>query len=499
MYGGDNSGQGGGGFASLGVGNLGSQLSDLLLSNDSIVPGSPAGYEMCKTILAYHPLGLMLASAPIRRAQSQERIISVPIDGEDRIVKQFRDTWDTIGKLGGTEIIHTLMMQARGYGVTTIGVGERGSETKGALDLDKIKADNLYFNILDPLNTAGSLVLSQDPNSPDYQKQGAIGVQGKPWHPSRTLSVLNEQPLYIEWTDSAFGFVGRSVYQRALYSLRTYLQIMIAIQWIAVKCGLIVWNAESPASVIDDVMQWFGAMKRTQIKAGATGNVLQIGPLDKLESLNMEHINAAIETARLACLKDIASETGMPASIIAQETLTAGFGEGTEDAKKEAAYLNHIRETMAPAYAFLDRIVMRVAWTPEFFEALKKDSKGYRNVKYETALADWIRLYDASWPNILEEPESEKAKSADVQFKAVIASVETLGPILDPVNKTELIRWAADNFNERKELFASQLDIDVDALLTWLEAQPSPAELAAAKTPGEGEEEKPPKPFGMTA
>lgn len=494
--GGNDSGQGGTGFTSLGVGSLGSALDQLLLSNDAIVPGSDPGYQLCKTILSYHPLGLMLVSAPLRRAQSQNRIISVPVVGEERIVKQFETTFQTIGKLGATEIIHSLMMQSAAYGITSIGIGERGKDTNTPLNLAEMNADDLYFNILDPLNTAGSLVLSQDPNSPEYQKQGTVFVFGKEWHPSRTLSVLNEQPLYIEWSDSAFGFVGRSRYQRALYSLKTYLQIMVAVQWIAVKCGLLVWNTDTQTSVVDNLVQMFAGMKRAAIKSGVTNNVLQIGLEDKLESLNLEHIAQALEMARVACLKDIASETGMPASIIAQETLTSGFGEGTEDAKKEAAYLNHIRETMAPAYSLMDKIVQHAAWTKEFYATVQRENKVYRGVKYETALIDWKQKFDAQWPNVLQEPESEKSKTADVQFKSALGYFEAMAPEVDPVNKVKLIMWMTEQVNEREELFASQLDFDEDLLLEFHEEKKErDAEMAEAA--GESKEPKPPAAFGM--
>jgi hypothetical protein len=472
------------GFATIGLTNLGSELVNLLMAPE-IMPGTAPSYQTCKTILAYHPIGIVLAEAPIKRAQGQARILSIPVLGEKRIIQQFEETWKTIGKIGATKIIRNLMTLSRAYGIASIAAGERDKDSATPLDLSKLDPDRLYFNVFDPLNTAGSLVLNQDPNSALFLKQGELFVNGKRWHPSRTVARMNGDPLYIEWTNSAFGFVGRSVYQGALYPLKTFIQTMVTDQMVTQKAGLLVAKMVSPGSFIDNIMTSMFGWKRQQIKAGVTNQVLQIGIEEEVEALKLEHLEPAARFARENCIKNIATAAGMPASIIAQETLTEGFGEGTEDAKKEASYLNDIREEMEPAYAFLDRLVQRIAWSTEFYESLKSDYREYRAMDYETALHEWTRAFSATWPNVLIEPESEKSKTADVQFKAVVALLETMGPQLDPENKAKLFMWAAENANEREELFASKLDIDEDTLREYLEAH--------ANDPAPGAEETEPR------
>ncbi len=454
------------------AGQIGSALTSLLMAED-IDPGSPPAYELCKTIHAYHPLGAVLADAPITLAQSKAREIAIGVLGEARLIARFQDVWDSIGKIGATVILHNQLKTSRIYGIASIAVGEVGKDPATPLDLTKIAEADLFFNVLDPLNTAGSLVLNQDPNSPEFLKPsgGAMTIAGVKWHPSRLNVKMNEQPLYIEWSPSAFGFVGRSVYQRALYPLRTFVQSMITDQMVTQKAGLLVAKMATPGSFIDNVMQSMFGWKRSKIKAGATGQVLSIGIDEEIETLNMQNLDKAAEFARHNCIKNIATAAGMPASIIAQETLTEGFGEGTEDAKKEARYLDYIRQDAKAQYDFMDRIVMRKAWTEEFYESLKVDYPEYRKIPFETALLDWIRAFSARWPNLLEEPDSEKSKTADVQFKAVVALLETLGPMLDPENKAKIVAWAAENANERPELFAAKLDIDEDKLREHLEAE----------------------------
>ena len=496
-----NSGQetGDQGFSTIGATDIGSELERVLMS-PAIVPGTAPGYQLCKTLYAYHPLGAILAEAPIKRAQGQARIISVPIAGEHRIVARFEAAWNTIGKIGATKIVRNLATLARVYGIASIAVGERGKPSSTPIDYNALDPDALFFNVLDPLTTSGSLVLNQDPNDPTYLKQGTIAVNGQLWHPSRTVAKLNEDPIYILWSNSAFGFVGRSVYQRALYPMKTFVQSMVTDQFVTLKAGLIVAKMEAPGNFIDGLVQRMFGWKRGQIKAGVTSQVLSIGLEESVEALHLENLEPAARFARENCIKNIASAAGMPASIIAQETLTEGFGEGSEDAKKEASYLNDVRDELEPVYAFMDRLVQRIAWTEEFYRSLWTDYPEYAEIPFTTALHDWTRAFTATWPNVLMEPESEKAKAADVQFKSVLGLLEAMGPELDPENKAKLFGWACENVNEREELFASKLDLDVDALQAYLEENKAAAEEAmAAGNTGVEKEPTQPAPFANRA
>lgn len=474
-------------------GGLESPLLFMLMAAE-IVPGSALGYQLAKTIYAYHPLGAILTEAPIKRAQCKPREISVPVVGEAKIVEQWQTWWDTIGKIGATAILHNLSALSRVYGISSIACGEVGGDSAKPLDFRNLSRADLFFNVLDPLNTAGSLVMDQDPNKPDFLKpSNSVRVNSQLWHPSRLQVKMNESPLYIEWTSSAFGFVGRSVYQRALYPLKTFIQSMVTDQMVVQKSGLLVAKLKSPGSFIDNVMRAWGAVKRATIKQGVTGQVLQIGTEEEIASLNLLNLEGPFNSARTNVIRNIASAAGMPASIVAQETLTSGFGEGTEDAKKEAAYLDYIRQDMQPAYDFMDTIVMHKAWSPEFFETMKQyEPQYYGKMSYDEALFMWKRAFKATWPNLLEEPESEKAKTADVIFKTLVAAAEVLLPEMDPMNKANVIGWFADNINEREELFAGNLDIDVDVLRTYLEENKASTDQAL-KEPGA------PAPFKATA
>jgi Protein of unknown function (DUF1073) len=434
----------------------GSALQNILMADD-IVPGSAPSYQACKEIFLYHPLGRKMAEGPVAKAQSQARAISVPDSPEDRVVTQFRAQWvrDQADKH-----IRDVCTLARVYGVSSLALMCDKVEPEKPVPYEKLHELSISFSVFDPLNTAGSLVLNQNTDAMDFMKVANIAVNGKRFHPSRASVTMNEQPVYIAYTTSAFGFVGRSVYQRALFPLKTFLQTMLTDDLVTVKAGVLVAKLQSPGSIVDNLMSKLFGLKRDLIKQAATGNVLSVGHDDAIESLNFQNLEGPAAMARTNVLKNIATAADMPAVMLENETLTEGFGEGSEDAKIIANYIDGIRRWMEPQYQFMTRIIQHRAWTPGFYETIQADFPEWKAVDYRTAFYRWVNSFQAEWPSLLTEPESERTKVDETKLKAIVSMLEVLLPRLDPENRATLIQWAADNFNDLKLLFTNPLVLD---------------------------------------
>lgn len=432
-------------------------------------------------------MGAKLVEAPIRMAQSQERKITVPDGPEEIVVKAFHEVWK---ELKCDETIFNAVAISRVYGGGSVALLVEGEDAKEPINLESIAAGKkrLGFNIFDPLNTSGSLVLSQDPNSMDFLKStGWIVVQNQAYHPSRCVTKFNEQPLYLGYTTSAFGYVGRSVYQRILYLLKSYLLTMKTDAMVARKAGLLIAKIKAVGSIVDNLMQSMAGIKRNLLKQGGTDDVLSIDPEEDIESLNLQNVNNAMETSRKNILNNIASGAGLPAIMINEETFAEGFGEGTEDARVVARYVHHFRNEMAPLYDWFDEIVRRRAWTPELYATIQAQFPDeYGDVKFEAAYSKWAKSFTATWPPLLEEPESEKAKAEDVKLKALIAIVEVLLPTIDPENKAKLVEFMAANINAMEVMFTSPLILDYEALAEYVPPVPTMG--------GAEGEAKPPRP-----
>jgi hypothetical protein len=455
---------------------------------DSIVPGESPSYQVCKSIFSFHPLGEKVAAAPIRMAQSQKREIAIPAGPEDRLKEQFEKQWE---EDGAQKHIGNVAKLARVYGIASLallidGVDPEVPLGSSTLSLDSLASQDIAFNIFDPLNTAGSLVLNQNPNAIDFQKTCNISVNGKIYHRSRSVILMNEEPIYIQYVPSAFGFVGRSCYQRALYMLKTFINSLITDDMVVRKVGVLVEKQKSPGSILDNQMMKISGIRRAILKMAQLTNVITIGTDEEVASLDFTNLAPPYELVRKNVIENIASAVPMPAKLLLQETFAAGFGEGTEDSKYIAQYIDDIREWMQPLYNFMDRIVKRRAWNPEFYKLIQADyPKEYGNVPYNTAFYRWDNSWKASWPSSLREPPSEKIKVDDVKLRAIIAFAEVLLPTFQnsPENTVAVLEWMADQVTEMKLIFSSPLVIDTDALLAELEEKQEAAkEQQSAQT-----------------
>ena len=72
--------------------SIGTSLASILLASD-IKPGDEPGYETCKCLYLFHPLGQKMAESPIKMAQFKPRQITVTSGPEEDLVKAFNDQW----------------------------------------------------------------------------------------------------------------------------------------------------------------------------------------------------------------------------------------------------------------------------------------------------------------------------------------------------------------------------------------------------------------------
>lgn len=447
--------------------NLGTTLQKLLMA-DEIQPGADPSYQLCKLIYLYHPLGAKMAEAPVTAAQQQERIITVgdsatPSD----VVKAFTDEWET---LKCDEYIADTHVLSRVFGITSLVLGCEDKPSDEPLDMWELWKLPVFFNVLDPLNTAGSLVLSQVPTAADFNKPRTVRTNNETYHRSRYRVVMNERPVYIAYTPSSFGYVGRSVYQRALFPLKTFINSMIADDMIQKKLGLLIAKQKAPGSFMDNVMSALAGFKRALLKQGQTGQVLSIGTEEEIETLNMQNVEKAGQYSRGNALKNAATAGGMPAVMLENETLAEGFGEGTEDAKTIAAFTGGFRKKMRSEYRWMENIVQYRAWNPDFFARMQREHPDlYAGRDYKEVFFEWRATYKAEWPSLLMEPDSELVKVEKVKFEAIVDALETILPHADPKSKVDLIVWAADEFGENKKLFAHRLVLDAPQLKSFLD------------------------------
>jgi hypothetical protein len=268
------------------------------------------------------------------------------------------------------------------------------------------------------------------------------------------------------------------------------------------KAGLIVAKMKQAGSIINSMMSTMAGVKRNLLKEAQTDNVISIDLEEEISAIDLQNVNSAMAESRKNILNNIAAGAGMPAILVNEETFAEGFGEGTEDAKHVAMFIESFRKDMQKLYEWFDMIVQYRAWNEEFFATMQKEFPDeYKGKSYALAFADWRQSFQASWPSLIVEPESEAAKKDDIKLKAIISLLEVLLPECDPDNKATVIEWACDNFNALETLFTSPLVIDAEELANYEPPMPEPGQGSdpsggppqAPKAPP-----KPPAPKGLS-
>jgi hypothetical protein len=462
---------------------LGTPLQTILMC-DAIQPGHMASYDMCKLLYLFHPHGAKMAEKPVAIAQSQPREIVCPDGPEDLVVEAFLTEWD---KLRADHVIFATYVQARVYGIASLALMVDGEDTDKPVDFKNLWKEKVSFNVYDPLNTAGSLVLNQDPLAMDFQHAQEIRVNNAMFHKSRTRVVMNEFPIYISYTPSTYGFSGRSIYQRSLFAMKSFVQTQVTNDMVSVKAGVLIAKIKQYGATITNTMLGALGFKRNVVKEAVVGNVISIGgDGDDITSINMQNLEGPFKMARTNIIEDEASGAGMPAKMLTEESFSAAFSEGSEDAREQSRYIMKLRREMRPLYVFMDEICMRRAWNPDFIDLIKQTHKNYGKMDTEAIFYQWKDSFRAEWPSLLTEPDSELVKVDDVKLKAMIAIVEVLMPRLDGENFTKVIEWLADNMNEMKLLFGSPLVLNYETLQQGFED---------SKDAQTEEDVKPSKPF----
>lgn len=448
----------------VGAWPLGSNLK-ALLESDSITPGSSPSYELCKSIYTDHVLGAKIAGGPIEMAMNEARNIEIGNGPESRIKEKFLEEWDALGCDATIKSVGTL---SRVYGVTSVVLVAAGKPSDEAIKPEELHKLKIAFNVLDPLNTAGSLVLNQDSNAIDFLKPtGTITAAGQPYHRSRAVVLLNEAPVFLDYSQSAFGYVGRSVYQRILYPLKSFLSTMQANDMVAKKAGLLYAKLEQPTSIANNLISKAFGQKRQLLKEGGNGDVISISINEEIGSIPLMNVDASLASSRQNIIEDIAAGAPMPSMLISSQAFAQSRGDGTEDAKAVAQYIDGIRGWLKPLYDYFDVICMYRAWSPEFYEAIQNEFPDYQGVPFERAFLEWRNSFLASWPSFLKETESEQAQAEKVMLEAVVGLYRELAGNLDPDNKAKLTEWVQDNINTKRKLFAAPLELDFEALAQY--------------------------------
>ncbi|OXI49280.1 hypothetical protein [Burkholderia aenigmatica] len=373
------------------------------LVNEVIEPDTGLSYQLAKQIYLSHPMGQRVVDNVINLAFSQERTISgIPEDAK----KAFKAAWNAAR---ADTAIKNVARHARIYGSSTL------------VDLGEGT-----FKVYDPLITAGSLVGNLDPLSRDFLSPNDPVVRDFKFTPQNSVVAFNGTQVYLAYSQSAFGYTGRSVFYNMLQPLAAFLISMEVDALVLKKSGVLISKTKPVGAAQNRFSMFWQRKKATDVKKALNGNVLAIETDEDINTLNMANTADAMTTARNNVISNIATALDAPAVILQNDVLTNGFGEGKEDSKVIAQFVERYRGEIEHLFEFITPKIQELAWTEEWYASFVMSNPAYASIPFQSATNYWRNNFEYAWPNYLTEPDSEKVKREESSFNAYAKIYETL-------------------------------------------------------------------------
>ncbi|WP_176322383.1 hypothetical protein [Burkholderia vietnamiensis] len=411
------------------------------LVNEVIEPGTGLSYQLAKQIYLEHPMGQRAVDNVINLAFSQERTISgIPEDAK----KAFKSAW---AAARADTAIKNCARHARIYGLGTL--VDLGGGT---------------FKIYDPLLTAGSMVGNiSEPLARDFLTPNDPVVRDFKFTPQNSVVAFNGTPIYLAYAQSAFGYTGRSVYYNMLPQLAAFLVSMEVDALVLKKSGVLVAKTKPVGAAANRMSHWWQRKKASDVKRSLNGNVLAIETDEDISTLNMANTADAMTTARNNVISNIATALDAPAVILQNDVLTNGFGEGKEDSKVIAQFVERYRNEIEHIFEFMIPRIQELAWTEEWYASFVMANPAYASISFQSATNFWRNNFEYKWPNYLTEPDKEKREGQERIFNAYKALYETLqAGVQNPERRRALAQSLIDltNNDDMAQLFPQQVPVE---------------------------------------
>ena len=436
-------------------------------ARNDILNADTMSYSLAQTIRRFHPAGQALVSMPIIKAQANGRDIQIPTAPQMAI-----DAFNDVSmRYGVDNLAADLLAGAKAFGVNSLIIGQYDVETESPLNVSTL-SNQAFFNIVDPLNTAGSNTQNQQPNQRNFLALPSIvKVQGIGYHSSRCFTLRNpfEPAIYLNFNSAAFSYAPASCYERPLFYLKLFLENDIALSAGNKKVGSFVHKkAFQNTTTIDAANQSIKGFIRQKISDMFNGGVAVIGSEDEITTVDLMHFSESLNATYEAIIDRmaLASSDGIPPSMLKGALLSHGLnGNGYHDKAKENECIEKHQKALEAIYAFLDPLMMRIAWNcPDFYKSIQARYPEYKNVSQRAAVQQWMSSYKAEWNSIEKPTDSELA---EVNEKKMLQSQQLIqlaqGLQLDEDVLLDLFESHLNNLNDLN-ILPNKFEIDVNMI-----------------------------------
>lgn len=394
---------------------------DLFETISKIDKDGRLGYEECAKLYRFWALGRRLVERIVSKAFSVPREISFGDDAPPEIAERFERVAKEVEQ---EKAIRQAIILSRIFGQSVLYLQSDKSDLSEQLTPSNAQSGKMKFKAGDPL--AVQIVVNQNPQSLKFLSPESVVIGGNRINPQRAYVAMNGIPMYLQYQSSAFAYSGRSVFENQLPIIRVWAQTLRSMGRMAdrasavyaffrefKKGGLSANAAKQSLECVKSISETGGVAMGSddRIDFPTTGG---IGDLDQL----MQRIEREVVTA---------SDT--PLSVLLDERLANGFGNGTEDFKTIIQDINEFRENyVKPLYDFSDTFVMWRAFDNAFLsEIINEEGSTYRGHTPKSLRNELMKNFSFEFGNLYPASRKEEAETKsvllDVAAKAVSVGV----------------------------------------------------------------------------
>ena len=409
--------------------------------------------------LKHHPLLLAITGKPVIDALGRGFEYSFP---DTNIVPEAKERFEKIANQATVPVIRAFKL-AFVYGAAGIGLVVNNEDPNKPIDTGWFsqQLENGYaISTFDSLITAGSFTANIDPNSVEFQKVLDFSVNGKKYHYSRCKVVFNplEDPNYLQWESTAYGFVSASIIKRALPALQDYLLNKIAKRKLLKKVASFVHKQDAKSTVYDKITEYVAKIKRSKVEDLTSGEAVIIGTEESIESFNLSNHQQVMQFLSDDNMDDIANATGWQASYLKHAMLSTGMADGSNDAAQIDKMLYGVQNFTKPIFEWIDDILFYVAWTDSFIDSIALQ---YPDI-YRGKTINQIRtLWRTGYERVFNPPTAEPAKDKAATDKTTVENISAIATLLQQVSSNQqLFDFVQNAFNTANILNGIEIDID---------------------------------------
>lgn len=378
-------------------------------------------YDECKDIYLHWPLGKRVVTAITNFAMSAPREFSFK-DLPHECVDEYKNT---LAAFNINEVVRQAANYARIYGLSAVFVSHKTIEPSKPLDYKDLSINDIGFNVLDPLNLAG-IEISQNPLSLAYQKVTRLVVNGQVVHPSRVYILFNDIPMYLRWIPSTYSWGSPSVFENMKSLIKSWNRCVIALERMATKAGSIIVKHRDGA-VLNSMAVKAAEITLEQIRNMQNDGIASLEKDANIELFNLtgvEVVDSIIEQMNKLIMLALADT---PSSVLLDNNLAQGFGEGSEDMKAVLMSTDYFREkTLAPLFRFLDFYCLRICFNDSILQSIKEKNASDITYDIATLKEKVLEGYTAEFGNLYPQKESEKVQNLGAELDTV-AKLKEMG------------------------------------------------------------------------